>query len=109
MRIVKKTFIIPFLLFPLSLLGCKDEIVVNNVFVYLVDEKCINQGYIEGNGWQSVYLNDYSSSVTAVANDGYKFISWSDGNINATRSDLATKNNNNGPIIYYAYFEVNND
>lgn len=109
MKIIKKALIIPFLLFPLSLSACKDEIVINNAFIYLVDESCIDQGYIEGSKWQTVYIDNYSSSVTAVAKDGYKFVSWSDGNLNPTRSDLSSKENNNGPIIYYAYFEVNND
>ena len=44
-------------------------------------------GYITGNTTQTVDENGNGTSVTAVANDGYKFTGWSDGVSTATRQD----------------------
>ena len=46
-----------------------------------------NYGYITGNTTQTVDENENGTSVTAVANDGYKFAGWSDGVSTATRQD----------------------
>ncbi|WP_297417468.1 chitobiase/beta-hexosaminidase C-terminal domain-containing protein [Clostridium sp.] len=44
-------------------------------------------GTIEGNSSQTVNEGDNGSEVTAVANLGYHFVGWSDGNSNASRKD----------------------
>lgn len=86
--------------------GCKDKIVVNNAFVYLVHDSCIGYGIISGKQWQPVYIDEYSTEVTAIPKNGYKFIEWSDGDKKPTRKDLAINNNDKGPVIFYAYFEA---
>ena len=44
-------------------------------------------GYVEGESTQTIqYGKSKTSTVTAVANLGYKFVSWSDGVTEATRS-----------------------
>lgn len=93
-------------LIPLFLSGCKDKIVVNNAFVYLVHDSCINYGSISGQQWQSVFVDEYSTEVTAVAKNGYVFIGWSDGGKKPSRIDLATSANDRGPVVFYAYFEA---
>ena len=45
-------------------------------------------GYITGNTTQTVDENEDGTSVTAVANEGYKFTGWSDGVSTATRQDI---------------------
>ena len=44
-------------------------------------------GYIRGNTSQTVLRGEDGTSVTAVAEDGYEFIGWSDGVRNATRKE----------------------
>lgn len=44
-------------------------------------------GSITGQVTQTVEYGGSGSSVTAEANEGYRFIKWSDGNLNATRTD----------------------
>lgn len=44
-------------------------------------------GYIEGNLNQSVNEGEKASSVTAIADEHYKFIGWSDGFTEPTRND----------------------
>ena len=45
-------------------------------------------GYVEGESTQTIqYGKSKTSTVTAVANLGYKFVSWSDGVTEATRSN----------------------
>ena len=38
---------------------------------------------------QTIFIGQTTIEVTAVALEGYVFVSWSDGNTNATRSDVA--------------------
>lgn len=98
--------------------GCSDKIVVNNAFVYCINPEDYVTGYFKLTGeaskdtysFQSVFVGEYSKKVTAVVTEkgqdaGYIFVSWSDGNTNPTRSDLAIKENSNGPIVFYAHFE----
>lgn len=98
--------------------GCTDKIVVNNAFVYCVDPNDYVYGYfamqgqasVETYSFQSVFVGEYSKEVTAVVTAkgqaaGYIFVSWSDGNTNPARSDLAKKENGDEPIIFYAHFE----
>lgn len=90
----------------LSATGCKEKIVVNNAFVYLVHDSCYHYGTISGEQWQSVFVDEYSTEVTAVPKNGYRFIEWSDGLTTSSRKDLAVNDNSNGPVTYYAYFEA---
>lgn len=46
-------------------------------------------GHIEGEDYQEVMQGADASPVKAVANDGYLFVEWSDGNTSAERHDLA--------------------
>ncbi len=54
------------------------------VVTYKVDG---NGGVINGNAVQQIYSGETTQEVTAVANEGFKFIGWSDGSTEATRSD----------------------
>lgn len=49
-------------------------------------------GYIEGTTDQSIVHGQASSTVTAVAASGYKFIGWSDGVKTAERKDIVKSN-----------------
>lgn len=49
-------------------------------------------GRIDGNSEQIVLYRERSESVTAVANEGYVFIGWSDGETNPTRDDFIQDN-----------------
>ena len=65
-------------------------------------------GYIAGNTTQTVDENEDGTSVTAVANDGYKFVGWSDGVSTATRQDINVVSNitvtaNFEPIKLYKF------
>ena len=98
--------ILVLLLLIVSISSCTDKLVVNNAFVYLVRDDCYQGGMIEGEQWQSVLIDNYSSQVTAIPNNGYKFVGWSDGLKETTRHDRASSNNNEGPIVFYAIFEI---
>ena len=52
-------------------------------------------GSISGASPQTVNCGDNGSSVTAVPNTCYSFVNWSDGNTNATRTDLNIQANLN--------------
>ena len=107
---IKKLFISSICLLSLiPLASCEKKIVVNNSFVYLVHESCFDCGTIRGEQWQSVFIEEYSSEVVAVPKDGYKFVKWSDSLTTISRRDLATNSNDFGPVVFYAYFEVNNE
>ncbi len=69
-------------------------------------------GYITGNATQTVDKNESGISVTAVANDGYKFTGWSDGVSSATRQDRNVVSNVNVTAnfipVYALNYSVNN-
>ena len=44
-------------------------------------------GYINGSNIQTIYLGTSTSTVTAAPNWGYRFVEWSDHNLNPTRTD----------------------
>ena len=91
-----------------GLFSCsQDPIVINNAIIYLVHESCYSFGTIEGQQWQPVYVGEYSSEVVAVPKTGYRFLRWSDGLKSARRKDLAEPKNSDGPLLFYAYFELN--
>ena len=56
-------------------------------------------GTLEGVVTQTVEYGLYTSEVTAVPKEGYTFISWNDGVLTPTRSDIV-----NGNITYLAMF-----
>ena len=104
------------------LASCEKRIVVNNAFAYLVHDSCYNFGkigiFVNGEPvvyyenyyqWQVVFIGEYSQEVVAVPNSGYKFVKWSDGLTTINRKDLSTNDNDKGPVVFYAYFEVNNE
>ena len=59
-------------------------------------------GTVQGKRTQNVLIGNSTEEVTAVADEGYVFIGWSDGVKSATRSDIATQNN----VFYLAMFEL---
>ena len=48
-------------------------------------------GRIEGGATQTVAYNESAATVTAIPNEGYKFIKWSDGIVTAGRTDAYVK------------------
>ena len=114
-----KTFVKAFILCATILLsGCSNRIVINNAFVYCVNPDdyvygcfaLVGEACTETYSFQSVFIGEYSKEVTAVVTKkgqdaGYVFVSWSDGNTNPSRSDLAKNENCAGPIVFYAHFE----
>ena len=102
----KNNIFLYILLTPFIVLGCKERIVVNNAYVYLVHDDSYGCGLISGEQWQSVFVGEYSTEVIAIPNDGYRFLEWSDGLKTPNRTDLASNDNDSGPIVFYAYFEV---
>ncbi len=63
-------------------------------------------GKINGEATQSVTIGDYSSTVTAVASEGYKFVSWSDGSTNPIRNDLITADGLSVQATFKKYYTV---
>lgn len=58
-------------------------------------------GAIQGTASQIVYLGESTQAVTAVPEDGYEFVEWSDGKKEASRSD----ENVQGDQTYTALFK----
>lgn len=54
---------------------------------YMLTYQAEEGGRIEGESLQSVIDGQTGSPVTAVAEEGYEFVSWSDGSIEPTRQD----------------------
>lgn len=54
---------------------------------YTVKYETNGNGYIEGATTQAVSYNDTATKVSAIPNEGYKFVKWSDGIVRATRTD----------------------
>lgn len=50
-------------------------------------------GYIVGKTSQSVEYDDNAATITAIPNNGYKFVKWSDGVTKDVRRDLNIKEN----------------
>ncbi|AZN39211.1 InlB B-repeat-containing protein [Paenibacillus albus] len=55
---------------------------------YTLDYEAGPGGSLTGSAHQSVNYNADGATVTAVANTGYQFVSWSDGITTATRQDV---------------------
>lgn len=62
-------------------------------YVTLTYECNAEEGYIDGQTSQNVVKGDNANQVTAIANDGYEFVGWSDGLTSATRQDLSVLKN----------------
>ena len=95
---MKKVLIILFVVLILFIFSCNKTIEVK----YLASDG----GYIEGNTTQTLNVNDGNATtqtVTAVANEGYVFVGWSDGKTEATRVDTVSKS-----ITYTANFKIIN-
>ena len=97
----KKPFILIFSLVALFLSGCNKKTTINVFVFYKVSDSCEKMGSIKGTRRQTPYFGDYTTEVTAVANAGYRFVTWNDGNTNATRKDKAT---DQAMTIYCATF-----
>ncbi len=54
---------------------------------YAVNYSSDENGAIQGKANQTVAYGSNSTTVTAIPNDGYEFVKWSDGVATATRSD----------------------
>lgn len=93
---MKKISIIIFFILILVVSSCNKTVEVD----YLASDG----GYIDGNTSQTLDLNNgqaTTSSVTAVANEGYIFVGWSDGNTEPTRIDTVDKS-----VTYTANFKA---
>ncbi len=75
--------------------------VINNQY-YVVSYDAVKGGYIDGEIYQYVLLGNNSTTVSAIAEDGYVFDAWSDGVYTSTRTDLNIENK----IEVVAYFKV---
>jgi len=66
------------------------DIVVKAIFekqTYTLNYFAGEGGYLVGNLSQTVTYGESGSKVTAVPNDGYRFVKWSDGETKDTRQD----------------------
>jgi len=66
------------------------DIVVKAIFekqTYTLTYVASNGGYLIGNLSQTVTYGESGTKVTAVPNDGYRFVKWSDGETKNTRQD----------------------
>lgn len=60
------------------------------VTFYKLEYKAGEGGFISGTALQNLRENTEGSAVTAIANEGYRFVGWSDGKTTAVRSDVVT-------------------
>lgn len=70
---------------------------------YIVNYSVNNEeyGYIEGDLTQEIEQGENCSTVTAIANEGFKFVKWSDGILDSERTDRKVNRN----ISVQAIFE----
>ncbi|MCM1367906.1 MAG: InlB B-repeat-containing protein [Roseburia sp.] len=85
-------------------IGVTADISVQAIFVrseYFVRYSAASAaGYIEGEKSQAVSPNAAAEQVTAVANNGYSFVKWSDGVTTATRQDMDITSNTSISAIF---------
>ena len=67
---------------------------------YMLCYQAATGGYLDGEIIQTVTEGQQGLAVTAVADEGYVFVSWSDGKTEPTRIDTATQDE-----TFEAYFE----
>ncbi|MDE7453377.1 MAG: InlB B-repeat-containing protein [Clostridia bacterium] len=72
-----------------------------NVGGYKVRYETDGNGTIQGKAVQTLNAGEETSEVTAIPDEGYQFVKWSDESRNATRSDKLKYND----LIFTAYFE----
>lgn len=78
-----------------------ENVVEQQTTVYVSISYVVQEGgVIEGDEAQILVQGTDATTVTAVADDGYMFKCWSDGNKNPTRTDLAVKED----VVYTAEF-----
>ncbi|NSC06888.1 lectin-like domain-containing protein [Clostridium saccharobutylicum] len=69
---------------------------------YILTYTAGEHGTIEGTTSQTITQGDNGTTVTAVADTGYHFLNWSDGNINESRTDTDVTND----LSVSAEFEI---
>lgn len=70
-----------FMLMAIALIGCKRDTYFTVTYYAGIG------GNIIGDSEQHILAGKDTKDVTVVANEGYEFLRWSDGNINTTRKD----------------------
>ena len=77
---------------------------------YTVEYRAGEGGRIEGEAIQTLLVGERTKSVKVIADDGYKFVGWSDGwgDYPLSRSDLIGQNkyDENGELYYRLGFSV---
>ena len=76
----------------------KENITVTAIFekrTYTVSYGVNGNGTLQGEAEQTVIYSEDAAMITAIPNEGYKFVKWSDGLRTATRTDRAIKANIN--------------
>lgn len=68
---------------------------------YTISYETDGNGTIQGETVQTLKSGEQTTEVTAVPNEGYQFVKWSDEKTNATRTDAVEKEN----LVYMAHFE----
>ncbi len=68
---------------------------------YILTYNAGEGGHIEGETIQTVKIGNNGTTVTAVADEGYEFVGWSDGALSAERTDKEI----NGDLTLTALFE----
>lgn len=63
-------------------------------------------GVIDGESKQSLSYGQTSSEVTAIPNEGYTFVSWSDGSLENPRCDKVTKKGTSVTAIFKRFYSV---
>ncbi|MBQ8545617.1 MAG: CotH kinase family protein [Clostridia bacterium] len=84
------------------------DILVEAIFSnrWIVEYKATEGGYIDGASEQTIIWGNTSSSVSAVAKDGYKFVGWDDGTSAEKRNDKI-KNHIVYTAIFKKYYVIN--
>ena len=91
----------------------KSEINVTALFEkkrYTLAYEADEHGYIDGQTEQSVKYRENGTTVTAVANDGYEFVNWSDGVTTAERTETDVTENKSLTAYFTEYtrkFKIN--
>ncbi len=80
-----------------------DPAVYGYDYTYSLNYSAGSHGSITGTATQAVDRGGSGTAVEAVANDGYHFVQWSDGVLNASRTDI----NVSADISVTAQFEIN--
>jgi len=78
----------------------EEEIAQANAATWKLTYIAGSGGKIEGEVSQEVENGSTGSKVTAVAKDGYRFVSWSDGNTNAERVDANVTGNKSVSALF---------